>query len=241
MRAHAASHRRMPPVLHVSFAELAPGGAEKMFAQQAGLGMHQGHGVLQLIAKAKRAAGLVKSRPRPHATCQRLVHEPAVGQEVHGRIGRFDVDRAQRSTPVMPNSFQGGVSVAGAAEALNELPCLLIAAGRTEDEDDVLFLAVLERHRNLHGDARIEPGADAAGEPDAAQGGGIRRRAVAAEEFGAVAGDRADRFAASTKTTRSANSLLYGLRAKSAPQTGSTSVTTCMSDLSRSSPSTNSQ
>ena len=145
MRAHAAARGRMPPVLHVPLAELAAGGAEKMLAQQAGLGMHQGHGVLQLIAKAERAAGLVEPGPRPHAAGERLVDQPAVGQEVDGRVGRFDVDRAERPAPVVPNAFQGLVGVAGAAEALNKLPGLLFAAGRAEDEDDFLFLAVLER------------------------------------------------------------------------------------------------
>ncbi len=42
----------------------------------------------------------------------------------------------------------------------------------------------------------IEARADAAGKPNAAQGRGVRRRAVAAEELGAVAGHRADRLAA---------------------------------------------
>ena len=189
----------MPPVLHVPLAELAAGGAEKMFAQQAGLGMHEGHRVLQLIAEAERAAGLVESRPRPHAAGERLVDEPAVGQEVDGRVGRFDVDRAERAAPVVPDPFQGPVGVAGAAEALHELPRLLFAAGGAEDEDDFLFLSVLECDRDLHGGAGIEPRADAAGEPNAAQGGGVRRRAVAAEEFRAVAGDGSDRFAAVDK------------------------------------------
>ena len=107
MRAHAPADGRMPPVLHVPLAELAARGTEQMFAQQARLGMHEGHRILQLIAKAERAAGLVEPRSRPHAAGERLVNEPAVGQEVHGRVGRFDVDRAERAAPVMPNPFQG--------------------------------------------------------------------------------------------------------------------------------------
>ena len=44
----------------------------------------------------------------------------------------------------------------------------------------------------------------------------------------------------SKKATRSANSVLYGLRAHSAPLRGSISVLTCMADFARRSPSTHS-
>ena len=115
-----------------------------MLAQQAGFGMHERHGVLQLIAKTERPAGLVKSCPRPHATGERLVNKPAVGQEVHGGVGRFDMERTERSTPVMPDPFQGSVSIGSTAESLHELAGLLVAAGCPQDEDDFLFLSVLQ-------------------------------------------------------------------------------------------------
>ncbi len=73
------------------------GGAQQMLAQQAGLGMHQRHRVLQLVAEAERAAGLVEARPRPHAAGERLIDQPAVGQEIDGRVGRFDMHRARAS------------------------------------------------------------------------------------------------------------------------------------------------
>ena len=40
-------------------------------------------------------------------------------------------------------------------------------------KDDFLFLPLLERDRDLHGRAGIEPGADPAGEPHAAQAAGL--------------------------------------------------------------------
>ena len=193
MRAHAAAHGRMPPVLHVSFAELMARqhGADARAASR--LGMHQGHRVLQLVAEAERAARLIEARARPHAAGEGLIEEPAVGQEVDGRVGRFDIDRAEGPAPVVPDALQGLLGAGGAAEPLNELPRLLFAAGGAEDEDDVLFLSVLKFERDLHRRARIESRADAAGEPHAAHGRGIRRRAVAAEELGAVAGHGAHR------------------------------------------------
>src|ERR1043165_2489015 len=141
----------------------------------------------------------------------------------------------------MPYSFQDSVRALGTAEAPNELPRLLFTAGRAEDEDDFLLLSVFKRRGDLHCSARVKP---APTRPES------RTRRMAAGFAGvplrpknSVRSPVTVRIVSlqPTKTTRSANSGLYALRAKSAPQTGSSSVTTCMSDRSRSSPSTNSQ
>ena len=81
----------MPPVLHIPFAELAGGSAEKVLAQQRWLGMYDGHRILQLIPEAERAARLVETRACPHATREDLINKPTVGKEVDGRVGRFDI------------------------------------------------------------------------------------------------------------------------------------------------------
>ena len=80
--------------------------------------MHQGHRVLQLIAEAERAARLIESGAGPHAAGERLIDEPAVGQEVDRRVGRFDIDHAERAAPVMPDAFERPMGVVDAAEAL---------------------------------------------------------------------------------------------------------------------------
>ena len=81
-------------MLDVSLDELAAGGAEKMLAEQAGLGVDNGHRVLQLIPKTERAARLIEPGARPHPAGQGLVDQPAVGQEINGRVRCFKVDRA---------------------------------------------------------------------------------------------------------------------------------------------------
>ena len=45
------------------------------------------HHVLELIAKAIRAARLIKRRSRPDATGQRLIEQPAVEQKFIARSG----------------------------------------------------------------------------------------------------------------------------------------------------------
>ncbi len=96
----------------------------------------------------------------------------------------------------MPNAFQGLLRAGGAAEAMHEVPCQFLIGGGAEDENDLAFLTVLQRRLNLDGGARIETGAQAAGQPHAAHGGRIGGTAVAAEEFGAVGGHGAGCLAA---------------------------------------------
>ena len=52
-------------MLHVAFDELPGGGAQDMLARQVGLGDHQRHDVLQLVAEAVGAARLIEGRARP--------------------------------------------------------------------------------------------------------------------------------------------------------------------------------
>ena len=189
MRSHAASDRRMPPVLHVPFAKLAGGGAQQVLAEQLRLGMHQGHRVLQLVAEAECAARLIKSGAGPHAAGQRLIDEPAVGQKIDRRVGRFDIDHAQRPAPVVPHALDRPMGAVDAAEALREALGFRRPARGADREGDGPLLSVFERQRRLNGGAGIVAGADAARESHAPHGRGIGQVAIAAEKLRAVAGE----------------------------------------------------
>jgi len=65
MRAHAAPGGWMPPVLHIAFDKLSRRRPQEVSAGDVGAGDGEGHAVLQLIAEAVGAAGLVKGGPRP--------------------------------------------------------------------------------------------------------------------------------------------------------------------------------
>jgi len=64
MSADAAASRRVPPMLDIAFAELMGGGAQEMRAGEGRLGMEQGHHILQLVAEAEGAAGLIEAAAR---------------------------------------------------------------------------------------------------------------------------------------------------------------------------------
>ena len=65
--ARAAAGGGKPPVLDVAFLELARGADEQMFAGQPGAFVQEREGILQLVAEAVGAAGLVEAGAAPEA------------------------------------------------------------------------------------------------------------------------------------------------------------------------------
>jgi hypothetical protein len=57
-------------MLHVALAELARGRPEQVLAGQGGLGVHQRHRVLELVAEPVGPAGLIEPRPAPDPAAQ---------------------------------------------------------------------------------------------------------------------------------------------------------------------------
>ena len=122
------------------------------------LGVDQRHRVLQLVAEAERAAGLVEAAARPQAAGQRLVEQPAVGQHVERRVGRLDLDRAERaaSSIARPPRAHRARAV-GAAEALHQLVGVVGARCRhAEQEDDLALLPSASSKRHLDRRAGIQ-------------------------------------------------------------------------------------
>ena len=176
-RAHAAARRRMPPVLHVAFDELAARAQQQVLAQQRRLRVHQRHRVLQLVAEAEGAARLVVAAARPHAAGERLVQQPAVGQHVERRVGRAHLHRAERVAPVLraprrapraPRRRRGSAAPAGRPRRC----CGPCRGGRRSRATR----PGVQLDRHLDRGARIERRADPARQARAAE----RRRAGAA-------------------------------------------------------------
>ena len=106
-RAHPAPGRRMPPVQHIPRLKLVVRRAQNMLARQPRRGMNQGHHILQLIAKAKGTAGLIEARTPPDAAGQTLVEQPAVQQQIHGRVWGVNLHRAQQHIPLAVDCLPG--------------------------------------------------------------------------------------------------------------------------------------
>ena len=131
-RAHALSGMRQPPMLHVALGRTAAGRAQQMLARQVGPRGDERHAVLQLIAEAIGAAGLIEGRTRPDATGERLVEQPTVEHEIHRAVRRLDLDRAQRLAPEGRDISFDGVEVGGPPGS--DRRAGLLARGRVAEE-----------------------------------------------------------------------------------------------------------
>ena len=80
-------------------ANCRPAARQDVLARQLRGRVHQGADVLELIAKAVGAAGLVKRRPRQVTATKRLVQQPAVQQQVHGLVRRAHLHGGQDLVP----------------------------------------------------------------------------------------------------------------------------------------------
>src|SRR5512142_807642 len=96
----------MPPMLNVPLLEVAGRTSEEVPANEARFRVNERHHVLQLIAETEGAARLVVSAPCPKTARECLVEEPAIGQDVNGPVGCFDIHCAEGMAPVMPDSFE---------------------------------------------------------------------------------------------------------------------------------------
>ena len=64
-RPHATARRRVPPVLDVALGELLGRGTQEVLARQLAPGGRERDDILELVAEAVRATGLVEGGPRP--------------------------------------------------------------------------------------------------------------------------------------------------------------------------------
>ncbi len=156
MRADAATGGRVPPMLHVAFAELMRRGPQEVLTGEGRLGMHQRHHILQLVAEAERSAGLIKSGARPQAATQGLIQQPAVGHHINGGIGCLDQHGAERPIPVLPDSFKGDTAGLSGAETADQGLYFSDGAPHPKAEAGFSLLPGGQIKSHLHHAARVQ-------------------------------------------------------------------------------------
>jgi hypothetical protein len=203
-------------------------------------GHRQGHHVLELVAESIGAPRLVEGGSRPHATGQRLVQEPAIEHQVHGAVGRLDLDRAGDVVPLGRDGLEGEVEVE-VARAGHERTRLVDRRRLAEEEHDLGAAARRQLDPRLKGRAGIEAGADPARRTvPALEQGRMVRRAVLAQEFRAVPGPRGLVAPEVREGDAIAEVRIPGVPGQSAPVGKSTSVTMNGALASRATPRTHS-
>ena len=96
---NTAAGWRMPPVHHVAFFELVPGGDEYLAAGDSRIDGKQRQYILKLVAETKCSAGLVKACAAPDAAGKRLVEHPAVEDQVCGWFRGLYLHRVEQLVP----------------------------------------------------------------------------------------------------------------------------------------------
>ncbi|KFB72658.1 MAG: hypothetical protein AW09_002150 [Candidatus Accumulibacter phosphatis] len=193
VRTHPPARRWMPPVLDVAFQELPTGAQQQMLPQQPGLGVDQRHHVLQLVAEPEGAARLVVAATRPESAGQCLVDQPAIGQHIDRRVGGAHLHGTKRVLPVLPDGCERAVCRQAAAKAPHQLVGFVSVAADTEPKDNLPLLPVGQVETDLDCAAGIQASPHLAGKAPAMQCGRIAQRAVAPQEFRAVAAELAQR------------------------------------------------
>ena len=155
-------------MLYVAFDKLVRRAQQQMAAQQLRRRVDHGHRILQLVAEAIRAARLVIAAARPQTAGDGLVHQPAIGDHVQRRIGRFDAHGAQRALPVRAHRVERHAGRVLARMALHHGTGVGIAApAHAEEEDDFALLPRLQFKRHLDRCARVQARARLAGQAHA--------------------------------------------------------------------------
>jgi hypothetical protein len=124
----------MPPVLDVAFDELSAGGSQHVLSREVWAREGEGHHVLQLIAKAERAAWLVVTGSSPETTAHGLVEKPSVHQHVEGVIRRVDMNGVETAVPARLCCVQRGDGVVDVAVALDQGPGVMSVITLTQQE-----------------------------------------------------------------------------------------------------------
>ena len=186
--ADAGTGRRVPPVLHVPFLELPRGRAQDLSPRLVGGTGDQGHHVLELVAEAVGATGLVKRRPPPDPAGQDLVGQPAVHHHVQGGVGGLHLNGTQHPVPQRLHLGQRLPGPPGGGVGRGQLPHSFRRVRLPQDEDDLFRLAGGQGDRRHERGARVERRPGTAGQARAAESGRVGRRAVAAQELGPVGG-----------------------------------------------------
>ena len=142
-------------MLEIPFNELPGCGPQDMFARDGRAARQQGAGILQLIAEAIGATGLVEARSCPHAAGKRLIEQPAIDHDIKGPVGRLHADCAKSFVPVASYIGQNTVN-AFIAVARDQGLGVSGAGGSTEHDHHLSGAARFEREGGLQGAAWIE-------------------------------------------------------------------------------------
>ena len=150
--------------------------------------------VLQLVAKAVRAAALVERRPRPQPAAQHLIGQEAVEQQVERGVGTLHLQTAEQRVPRSGRALERRADPRRVRHAAREGERVVDRLALAEREADLARLARRERDHVVQGRARLAAEPAASAERDVRERARPLARAVDTEKLVAVAGHAARRL-----------------------------------------------
>ena len=149
-RAHAGAGH-VPPVHHVAGGKLPRRAEKEMFAGQRRLKMHQRQHILQLVAEAVGAAGLIEPGAGAHAGVERLLDKPWE-EAIERLVASLDAQRAQARAP---RFFRFCQRRGMRAQGLERLQGFLVPFRPADGEVERSFLARCQRDMRLQRPAAL--------------------------------------------------------------------------------------
>src|SRR5262245_35185305 len=157
-----------------------------MLSSKVRSGVNERHAILQLIAEPVRAARLIERRACPYPAGERLIERPAIEDEIHCAIGRFDLNGAEHGVPVLGYLFEH-LAVIGCAVTRDQCADVWLAGCLPQQHDDLRRPRGCELERRAKRGTGIETGAGGARERRiVGERGRTVVRSVSTEEFATV-------------------------------------------------------
>ena len=151
-------------MLHVAFDELARSAQQDLFPQPFRGGVSQCQSILQLIAEAKGTAGLVVTAARLNTAGKGLVQQPAIGQQIDGRLRRPYLHFVENTVPVRSHLLQLILQVVLLEVFVQQRFGFFGVLPQPEGEHKAALIAVDQADGRLHRAARIHTGPDFVGQ-----------------------------------------------------------------------------
>src|SRR5215216_374605 len=136
-RANPPPSRGMPPMQHIALLELMRSRLENMLAHPIWAHMGVSHHILQLVAEPIRTTGLVEGSPAPEAAGQGLIQQPAIQQDIHGRVWGLHMDLSQNFIPKLAHLFSRRFHILNVLKILDQAFRLRPVRTLTEQESDL--------------------------------------------------------------------------------------------------------
>ena len=170
-------------MLNISLPKLTGRAAEKVLAHKLRHRVDKRHYVLQLVAEAEGPSRLVVSVPSPKTARKGLVQEPAVGQNIEGRVGCFQLHGAESLLPILPYRFERAPRSRRSPETIDPVDRVTGVLPSAKHKDNLTLLPVGKIEGDLDSGAGIEGSPYLAGKPGLGHCSRTSKRAVPPNEL----------------------------------------------------------